>query len=82
MSPITPEGSFPKDNHVLTIILNKPLRENIGKKLKIEEDFRTKYDYANSGYIIIHEDRVEVNLKYSKEYWGNHNGNLILRKNK
>jgi hypothetical protein len=79
MSPITPEGPFPNENHVITIIPKVSIDKNIGKKLEIGKEISIQFGYADSGYIIIHPDKVDVKLKYTKDYWGNHNGIIPLR---
>ena len=79
ISPITPEGPFPDDNHVLTIIPKVSISKKIGEKLKVGKEIAIQYDYADSGYIVIYPDKIDIELKYTKGYWGNHNGIIPLR---
>ena len=79
MSPLTPEGAFPEQNNVLTIILKAPFNDIVGKRLKVGKEITILYNYAVGGYVELLKNSIEVNLKYSNKYWANHNGIIPLR---
>ena len=79
MSPLTPEGAFPKHNHVLIISLKAPLNEIVGKRLRVGKEIAILHNYAEGGYVKAFEHSIKVNLKYSEKYWANYNGIIPLR---
>ena len=80
LSPITPEGSFPKVNHVLHLSFSNPLPISGSQTYRIGEGCNCKFNYATNGEIEFDFDNGQavVDLSYSGKYWWNHNGKMRI----